>query len=74
MRPFIWSRVCGLMRFLTADQNQQRVNVCEELCQVASDVTILSRVIIVTRTGSTLMTPLRQSNNPPSGKIETLRE
>jgi hypothetical protein len=25
------------MRFLTADQKQQCVNVCEELCQIASD-------------------------------------
>jgi hypothetical protein len=34
------------MRFLTADQKQQGDNVCEELCQIASDdVTFLSRVI-----------------------------
>jgi hypothetical protein len=46
LRPFIWSRVSDLMRFLTADQKQQRVNVCEELHQNASDdATFLSRVI-----------------------------
>jgi hypothetical protein len=34
------------MRFLTADQKQQRVNICEELCEIASDdTTLLSRVI-----------------------------
>jgi hypothetical protein len=44
--PFIWSRVSGLMRFLTADQTQQREKVCEELRQIASDDAIsLSRVI-----------------------------
>jgi len=33
-------------RILTADQKQQRVNICTELCQLASsDVTFLSRVI-----------------------------
>ena len=33
-------------RILTADQQQQRVNVCTELCQLASDSeTFLSRVI-----------------------------
>jgi hypothetical protein len=33
-------------RILTADQKQQRVNVCEELRQIASDdATFLSRVI-----------------------------
>jgi histone-lysine N-methyltransferase SETMAR len=46
LRPLIWSRVSGLMRFLTADQKQQRVNVCEELRQIASDdVTFLFWVI-----------------------------
>jgi hypothetical protein len=34
------------MRFLTADQKQQRVNVCEELRQIASDdAAFLPRVI-----------------------------
>jgi hypothetical protein len=34
------------MRFLTADQKQQRVSVCEELRQIDSDdVTFLSRAI-----------------------------
>jgi hypothetical protein len=46
LRPFIWSRVSGLMRFLIADQKQQRVNICEELHQIASDnATFLCRVI-----------------------------
>jgi hypothetical protein len=35
LRPFILSRVSGPIRFLTADQ--KRVNVCEELRQIASD-------------------------------------
>jgi hypothetical protein len=34
------------MRFLTADQNKQHVNVCEELHQIASDNAVLFRVII----------------------------
>jgi hypothetical protein len=35
-----------VLRILTADQNQQRVNVREELCQIASDnATFSSRVI-----------------------------
>jgi hypothetical protein len=34
------------MRFVTADQKQQRINVCEELRQIASDdATFLSMVI-----------------------------
>jgi hypothetical protein len=34
------------MRFLTAGQKQRRVNVCEELRQIATDdATLLSRVI-----------------------------
>jgi hypothetical protein len=33
-------------RILTADQKQQRVNVCKELCQIASDnAAFLSRVM-----------------------------
>jgi hypothetical protein len=45
--PFILGRVPGLIRFLTADQKQQRVNVCKELHQIASDdASFLSRVII----------------------------
>ena len=53
-------------RILTADQKQQRINVCTELHQLASDdETFLSRVI--TGDESWVMT-LRQSNNPPSGK------
>jgi hypothetical protein len=46
LRPLIWSRVSGLMRFLTADQKQQRVTVCEEFVQIVSDdTTFLPRVI-----------------------------
>jgi hypothetical protein len=46
LRPFIWSRVSGPMRFMTADQKQQRVSVFKELHQIASDdVTFMSRVI-----------------------------
>jgi hypothetical protein len=46
LRPFTLSRLSGLMRFLTADQKQQRVDVCEELRQIASDdATFLSSVI-----------------------------
>jgi hypothetical protein len=38
--------VSDLMRFLTDDQKQQRVNVWEELCQIATDnATTLPRVI-----------------------------
>jgi histone-lysine N-methyltransferase SETMAR len=44
--PFIWSCVSGLMRFLTADQKQQRVNVCEELCQIASDGVVFVSMVI----------------------------
>jgi hypothetical protein len=46
LRAFIWSRVSGLVRFVTADKKQQCVNVGEELCQIASnDAIFLSRVI-----------------------------
>jgi hypothetical protein len=46
LRPFIWSLASGLMPFLTADQKQQCVNVCKELCQIAcDDAVFLSRVI-----------------------------
>jgi hypothetical protein len=34
-----------MMRFLTADQKQRHVNVCEELRQTASDDATLSKVI-----------------------------
>jgi hypothetical protein len=48
LRPLIWSPVSGLMRFLTADQKQQCVNVWEELCQIASyNAAFLSRVITI---------------------------
>jgi hypothetical protein len=62
------------MQFLVADQKQQCVNACEELRQIASDdVTFLSRVItgdtLVTRAGFAFMI-LRQSNNPPNGKVQ----
>jgi histone-lysine N-methyltransferase SETMAR len=40
-----FNRVSGLMQFLTADQKQQRVKVCEKLHQIASNnLTFLSRV------------------------------
>jgi hypothetical protein len=45
LRPLIWSRVSGLMQFLTADQKQQCVNVCEELHLIASKDLALSMVI-----------------------------
>jgi hypothetical protein len=32
-------------RILTADQKQQRFNVCEELRQISDDANVLSRVI-----------------------------
>jgi hypothetical protein len=32
-------------RILTADQKHQRVDVCEDLCQITSDDATLSRVI-----------------------------
>jgi hypothetical protein len=58
LRPFIWSRVSGLMRF-------------RELRQIASEnATFFTRLSLMTRTGFTVMT-LRQSNNPPNGKVET---
>jgi hypothetical protein len=68
LHPFIWSRVSGLMQFLTADQKQQDVKVCKELCQIASDdPTFLSRVIISEESWIYGMT-LRQSNSYPIGK------
>jgi hypothetical protein len=46
LHPFNWNYVFGLMRFLTADQKQQYVNVCKELRQITSDdATFLPRVI-----------------------------
>ena len=55
-------------RILTADQKQQRVNICAELRQLPSnDETFLCRVTLVMRAGFTVTT-LRQSDNPPSGK------
>jgi hypothetical protein len=43
---FYLNRVSGLMQFLTADQKQHHVNICEELCQITSDnATFLFRVI-----------------------------
>jgi hypothetical protein len=46
LRTFIWSRVSGLMRFLTADQKQQCIRVCKERRQIASnDAIFLFRVI-----------------------------
>jgi histone-lysine N-methyltransferase SETMAR len=46
LHPFICSCVSGLVQLLTAEQKQQSVNICEELCQTTSDdATILSKVI-----------------------------
>jgi hypothetical protein len=46
LHPFIWSHVSGMMRFLTAGQKQQRVNVSEKLRHITSDdVTLLSKYI-----------------------------
>jgi hypothetical protein len=54
------------MRFLTADQKHQRVNVCEELRQIASyDAILLLRVITADENWILVMI-LRQSNNPPN--------
>jgi hypothetical protein len=77
LRDFIWSRVSGLMRFLAADQKQQRVNgvnVCEELRRIVSDMPpSCPGLSLVTRAGFTVMT-LRQSNNPPNGKDKIHRD
>jgi hypothetical protein len=55
----------------TADQKQQHVNICKELRHIASDdVTFLSRVITDDESWFTVMT-LRQSKNPPNGKVQT---
>jgi hypothetical protein len=59
------------MQFLTADQKQQHVNICKELCQIApNDTAFLSRVVTRMRAGFTVMT-LRQSDNPPNGKMKS---
>jgi hypothetical protein len=58
------------MRFLTADQKQQRLRVCEELRQIAfNNATFLSRVITDERAGFTVKI-LRRNNNPPSIKVQ----
>jgi hypothetical protein len=44
--PFIWNRVSDLMRFLTAVRKQQRVRVCEKLCQISSDNTTFLSIVI----------------------------
>jgi hypothetical protein len=46
LRQFCCRRVLGLMRFPTADQKQQRVSVCEELRQTASDDATFSFKVI----------------------------
>jgi hypothetical protein len=59
------------MRFLTANQKQQHVNVRKELRQIASDdANVLFRLSLVTRAGF-MVTTLRQSNNPPNGKVKS---
>jgi hypothetical protein len=46
LNNFIWNLVSGLMRFLTAGQKQQCINICEELRQITSDDgTFLSKII-----------------------------
>jgi hypothetical protein len=63
--------VSGLMQSLTADQKQQHVSICKELCQIAShDTTFLPRVIPGMRAGFMVMT-LKHSNNPPKGKMKS---
>ena len=58
-------------RILTADQKQQRVNVCTEIRQLASDdETFFPGSSLVLRAGF-MVTTLRQSNNPPSRKAPT---
>ena len=55
-------------RILIADQKQQRVSVCNERRQLASDnETFFLGSSQVMRAGFTVTT-LRQSDNPPSGK------
>jgi hypothetical protein len=66
---FVWSRVSGLMRFLTADQKQQCVSVSPKsfvgsLPMVQPSCSGLS---LVMKAGFMVMT-LGQSNNLPNGK------
>jgi hypothetical protein len=59
---------------LTADQKQQRVNVCEKLRQIASNnAAFLSRVITGDESWISVMT-LRQINNPPNRKVQIHRD
>jgi hypothetical protein len=65
----------GLMQFLTADQKQQQyINVCNKLHQIASDdATFLSKGI--TGDQSKIYNyALRQSKNPPNGKVQPHRD
>jgi hypothetical protein len=59
------------MRFLTADQNQQRV-ACEELRQIASyDAALLSRV--VTGDESCIYSYERETKHSPAkGKVKSM--
>jgi hypothetical protein len=62
---------CGTcQRILTADQKQQHVSVCKELCQIACEQPSSPGLSLATRAGFTVMT-LRQCNNPLNGKIRT---
>jgi hypothetical protein len=67
LRPFICSCVSGTMQFLTADQKQQRVSFVRLPPMMQSSCPGLS---MVTRDGFLIMS-LRQSNNPPNGKVQT---
>jgi hypothetical protein len=61
-------------RILTADQKQQRVNVCEEF--VRSPLTMQPScpgLSLVTRAGFAVMT-LRHRNNLPNGKVQSHRD
>jgi hypothetical protein len=56
---FIWSRVSGMMRFLTAHQKWQHVNICEGLRQITSDLQpSCAGLLLVTRAEFTVMTLL----------------
>jgi hypothetical protein len=62
-------------RILTADQKQQRVNVCEELCKIFSyDATFLSRVIIGDPETKQQSSQWKSPNSPRPKKDETGEE
>jgi hypothetical protein len=67
-------------RILTADQKQQHVNICEELCQIASNnATFLSTVITSDENwiygyDSKTKQQSSQWNNPNSPRLKKLRQ